>query len=659
MADDQSHESVERERVQRTEKVETADSSSPGMAGEFAYPATPAYPVGLLGSSRLDGRGNAPVRAGIIQRMQQTHGNRAVQRFLRVQRNATSTPAAQDDDIAHRIESRAGGGASLDTGVQTTLEQGLGADLSGVRVHTDGEADHLARSVDSVAFTTGSDIFFRQGAYNPSTPGGMHLLAHEVTHTVQQASGPVAGTPSAGGVSISEPSDQFEQAAEQTASNIVSGKPAAIQASGRTSPPASVQREEKPEDEEELPHAQTMRASANVQRAAMPGQDEEDEAVQTMRESTASIALQRAEDPSYAGAGLAGLQNRGPTVVQRSMAGSFPVTQGIFEMGMETQDGAVAGTGPSGLKGTIQFVPSKDSPYSNHIALQQIVKLSDAGGANVNPVSLPTATGAEIRTKEDKAGGVEGGFFTDVLHNDAFGTKKDAPKGQFLSLNYPFSSTGSQVLGFKRSEEASDIKAAELFDFPGTADKTAKIDFSFETVAKGTDSGNVYGAVKWAFGLRDGKVTNEDGPHVDDVASPTFNSAVEKHQDFYVHEPTVFHFGFDSDELESGEEGKINTSLLDYLRRFPDVRLSLRGFADQRGNAAYNKQLSVRRGNRVAQAYIAAGVSADRINPIAGKGATTSFTPDAVGDQDREANRQGNRTVVCEYEHTASIGSTP
>src|SRR5207248_3602005 len=118
------------------------------------------------------------------------------------------------------------------------------------------------------------------------------------------------------------------------------------------------------------------------------------------------------------------------------------------------------------------------------------------------------------------------------------------------------SSTGSQVLGFKRSDEEADIKAAEMFDFPGTTSTTANLDFSFETVAKGTDSGNIYGAVKWAFGLRAGKVVNEDGPHLDDVASPTFASAIGKHQDFYVHVPLVFHFGFDSDELESGEEAK-------------------------------------------------------------------------------------------------------
>jgi outer membrane protein OmpA-like peptidoglycan-associated protein len=399
-------------------------------------------------------------------------------------------------------------------------------------------------------------------------------------------------------------------------------------------------------------------SSLAVQREGVP-EEEEEPPVQTMRSSAFELALQRQADPSYAGSSVGGLQSRGAVVVQRSMAGSFPVTQGIWEMGMITQEGAVKGTGPSGLQGTIKFAPGKDSPYSNHIALIQIVKLTDAGGANVNPASMPSGHAPHLRTTEDKAKGVEGGYFTDVLHNDFTGTGKDAPKGSNLPPNYPFGpSGGSQVLGFKRSEEPADIKAAELFDFPGTTSNTSNLDFSFETVAKGTDSLNVYGSVKWAFGLRAGRVVGESGPHVNDVASATFNAALEKHRDFYVHEPVSFHFLFDSDEMEPGDEAKAD-SFLDYLRKFPDVRLNLHGFADQRGSVDYNKKLAMRRANKTAQVLIAKGVSADRINPLVAEGKTTGFTDDATTNQDREANRRGNRTVLCVFEHTATPGTPP
>ena len=88
-----------------------------------------------------------------------------------------------------------------------------------------------ARS-NSVAFTTGQDIFFRSGAYNPQSSDGLHLLAHETAHTVQQSQGPVAGTPGPGGVSISSPSDRFEQAANRAADAALAGGRATVQPSG-------------------------------------------------------------------------------------------------------------------------------------------------------------------------------------------------------------------------------------------------------------------------------------------------------------------------------------------------------------------------------------------------------------------------------------------
>lgn len=373
-----------------------------------------------------------------------------------------------------------------------------------------------------------------------------------------------------------------------------------------------------------------------------------------------SRARRRAPERSQAPAALEALPSRGPLIqragsglkIQRDLAGSFPTSTGGFEMGMIAQTGALTGAGPSGLQGTIKFIPSKDAPYSNKIGIVQVVKLTDAGGANVSPVSLPATHGPGLRTAEDKKGGVEGGFFTDVLHSDPFISKKTNQPGDPLLPYYPFSNKGSQIFGFKRSEKADDIKAAEMFDFPGTTSKTGGLDFSFETVAKADDMPTVYGAVKWSFGLRAGAVVNEK-MSVTDVPSATFDAALEKHRDFYVHEPVTFYFDFDSDEVSGTEEAKIDT-FLDYLRRFPDVRLDLAGFADQRGSATYNRGLALRRGEAVAQALLRKGVDAHRINAPRAVGATTSFTTDAKTPQDEEANRRGNRRVTLTFQHTAT-----
>ena len=85
-----------------------------------------------------------------------------------------------------KLDSKKGSGAGLDDGIREPMETAFGADFSGVKVHADGESDQLNKSLNSRAFATGQDIFFSQGAYNPGSRNGQELLAHELTHVVQQ-----------------------------------------------------------------------------------------------------------------------------------------------------------------------------------------------------------------------------------------------------------------------------------------------------------------------------------------------------------------------------------------------------------------------------------------------------------------------------------------
>ncbi|MGB5048905.1 MAG: DUF4157 domain-containing protein [Caldilineaceae bacterium] len=91
-----------------------------------------------------------------------------------------------DADVARSIQSAKGSGQPLHDRLRSSMEQGFGADFSGVRVHTGGQADSLNRSLNARAFTTGNDIFFGKGQYNPGSSSGQELIAHELTHTVQQ-----------------------------------------------------------------------------------------------------------------------------------------------------------------------------------------------------------------------------------------------------------------------------------------------------------------------------------------------------------------------------------------------------------------------------------------------------------------------------------------
>jgi hypothetical protein len=93
---------------------------------------------------------------------------------------------AASADLETSIQSQRGGGKAIDESVRKPIEQAFGADFSGVKIHTDSQADVLNRSLHSRAFTTGQDVFFKQGEYNPQSRAGQELLAHELTHVVQQ-----------------------------------------------------------------------------------------------------------------------------------------------------------------------------------------------------------------------------------------------------------------------------------------------------------------------------------------------------------------------------------------------------------------------------------------------------------------------------------------
>ncbi|MFB2769542.1 DUF4157 domain-containing protein [Pelatocladus sp. BLCC-F211] len=92
-------------------------------------------------------------------------------------------------DLETSIQQARGGGQTIADQVRQPMEQAFGTDFSGVRVHTDGNSDNLNQSIQARAFTTGQDIFFKQGEYNPGSQQGQELLAHELTHVVQQSHG--------------------------------------------------------------------------------------------------------------------------------------------------------------------------------------------------------------------------------------------------------------------------------------------------------------------------------------------------------------------------------------------------------------------------------------------------------------------------------------
>jgi hypothetical protein len=107
-------------------------------------------------------------------------------RISSIQRDSAAAVPAVSAEMENQINQAKGSGQPLPESARNFMENRFGQDFSQVRVHTGTESHELNNSLQARAFTTGSDIFFREGEYNPESGSGKELLAHELTHVVQQ-----------------------------------------------------------------------------------------------------------------------------------------------------------------------------------------------------------------------------------------------------------------------------------------------------------------------------------------------------------------------------------------------------------------------------------------------------------------------------------------
>jgi hypothetical protein len=98
------------------------------------------------------------------------------------QTNSGIAPSSVESSLA----SSKGGGMGLPEKTRSEMESGFGADFSNVKIHTDSNAVQMSKDLNAQAFTHGSDIYFNQNKYDTGSTAGKHLLAHELTHTIQQ-----------------------------------------------------------------------------------------------------------------------------------------------------------------------------------------------------------------------------------------------------------------------------------------------------------------------------------------------------------------------------------------------------------------------------------------------------------------------------------------
>lgn len=113
----------------------------------------------------------------------------------KVQRKAESGQAVgqASANVSSQIQATKGNGQRLDGAAKSAMENGFGTDFSQVNIHTGDYATRMNRELNALAFTVGNDIYFNSGQYQPESADGKRLLAHELTHTLQQSRGNAGG----------------------------------------------------------------------------------------------------------------------------------------------------------------------------------------------------------------------------------------------------------------------------------------------------------------------------------------------------------------------------------------------------------------------------------------------------------------------------------
>jgi hypothetical protein len=145
--------------------------------------------------------------------------------------SANSLPASS---IVHDVLRSPG--QPLDPATRTFFEPRFGHDFSHVRVHTGGRAAQSARMVNALAYTVGRDVVFGEGQYAPNTGAGQRLIAHELTHTIQQGGNAALMTSA---LDVGEPNDSYEQEADRVADQALAMAPNSIIAGGAGPIPVS------------------------------------------------------------------------------------------------------------------------------------------------------------------------------------------------------------------------------------------------------------------------------------------------------------------------------------------------------------------------------------------------------------------------------------
>jgi Domain of unknown function (DUF4157)/Putative RNase-like toxin, toxin_1 len=220
--------------VRENQRAVEAEQEQGASAGQWVMravgggsPETPPEQFsGVLG--QMSGRS----QSGMLRQLQRSYGNSYVGSVIQrkadgngactdcekkekeIQRKGEGDVSAVPDGFEATMQ-RSGAGHPLDEGTRSFMESRFGQDFGDVKIHTDSAAAEASQQIQAQAFTTGRDIYFGRGRFQPQATEGKKLIAHELTHVVQQA-GCIQTK-----LTVGQSGDAYEQEAEQVAEKVI------------------------------------------------------------------------------------------------------------------------------------------------------------------------------------------------------------------------------------------------------------------------------------------------------------------------------------------------------------------------------------------------------------------------------------------------------
>jgi outer membrane protein OmpA-like peptidoglycan-associated protein len=430
------------------------------------------------------------------------------------------------------------GGRPLDERTRTAFESRFAYNFASVRVHTDARADAAARSADALAYTVGSDLVFRHGAFSPHTAGGSKLLAHELAH--------VAHEPADGAIHRKRPGgggdDPAERRAEMAADRVTARPPAIEALMSRVRGSAALLRAEL---------AASPALGAVIEDYFLTGGDSAlSDLLSRAFPPPKATATEREKGPRRATASEKEKDPTDPTLpLPAARADTKVLTKGTMTWNLQAVD-------HSNARIDLDFLPNPDKVDAKNVSFVQTI-LNTLG---TNPL-YPGASVAD--TVGNKATYSPFEETTEKRRVDHVAARENDP---FYGAEWDNSSTpkkwknesGGTVVGgsstamakasdamtpggwmgrlVKKTVRAAAASPAKMNDNPGTAmgrlgkGETTK---QFETVPVVLETREPLGAIKWGYKIADTanaplELTGATKADVTETPSATWSAALEK-----------------------------------------------------------------------------------------------------------------------------------